>query len=153
LKSKAELVIVGASEPAVPLDFGVPVHYLGMLGDEESLSLAYSAVDVFVSPSREENLSNMLVEALSCAVPCVSFRIGGMIDLIEDGITGLLATPEDPLSLAEKIDLILTDDILRHDMSRAAREKAEREFDLSRIAGCYERVYLEAIRSFSETLR
>lgn len=153
LKSKVELVIVGASEPAIPLDYGVPVHYLGMLGDEESLSLAYSAVDVFVSPSREENLSNMLVEALSCAVPCVSFRIGGMTDLIEDGITGLLATPEDPLSLAEKIDLILTDDILRYDMSRAAREKAEREFDLNRIAGCYERVYMEAIRSCSEIPR
>jgi glycosyltransferase involved in cell wall biosynthesis len=147
LKSKAELVIIGGGEPLTPPDFGVPVHYLGRLDDEISLSLAYGAADVFVSPSREENLSNMLVEALSCAVPCVSFRVGGMPDLIDNGVTGFLATPADPGALAEKIDLILKDDTLRYDMKHAAREKAEREFDLVRIAGCYEKVYAEALRS------
>jgi glycosyltransferase involved in cell wall biosynthesis len=147
LKSRAELVIVGGGEPAVSIDLGIPVHYLGRLDDEVSLALAYSAVDIFVSPSKEENLSNMLVEALACAVPCVSFRVGGMIDLIDDGVTGFLVNPLDSVSLAAKMDLLLMDDNIRHNMSCAAREKAEREFDLNRIVGCYEKVYLEALRS------
>lgn len=146
LKSKAELVIIGGGEPAVPLNYGIPVHYLGQLDDEVSLSVVYNAVDLFVSTSIEENLSNMLVEALACAVPCVSFRIGGMPDLIDDEITGFLATLADIVSLAEKIDLILADDNLRRAMSCAAREKAEREFEVSRIAGRYERVYLDVLR-------
>ncbi|MBT0653036.1 glycosyltransferase family 4 protein [Geomobilimonas luticola] len=148
LKSKAELVVIGSGEPPIPPDFGVPVHYLGMLDDEISLSLAYGATDIFVSPSQEENLSNMLVEALSCAVPCVSFRIGGMPDLIDDGVTGFLATPGDPGSLAEKIDLILKDDYLRQNMKHAARQKAECEFGLARVVGLYGKVYAEALRCY-----
>lgn len=139
-----ELVIVGAAEPEITVDFGIPTHYLGMLSDEITLSLVYSAADVFVAPSREENLSNMVLESISCGLPCVAFDIGGMPDMIEHRISGFLAPPFDTADLATGIALILKNDALRSDMSHRSREKAEREFAIELVASRYDQLYEEA---------
>ena len=100
---KTELVVVGASEHANSPQMGLRTHYLGTFHDEISLALAYSAADVFVAPSLQENLPNTIMEALACGIPCVAFNIGGILDLIEHQQNGYLAEPYVPEDLAQGI--------------------------------------------------
>jgi glycosyltransferase involved in cell wall biosynthesis len=76
---KADLVVFGSSKPEKPPDFGLPVHYLGYLHDDVSLVLLYSAADIMVVPSRQDNLPNTVVESLACGTPAVAFDIGGTV--------------------------------------------------------------------------
>lgn len=102
LYSHIELVVMGASEnQKTDAHIPFPVHYLGTVTDERSLALAYSACDVSVAPSLQENLSNSVMESLACGTPVVAFAVGGMVDLIKNGQTGELSSEisSDALSL------------------------------------------------------
>jgi glycosyltransferase involved in cell wall biosynthesis len=92
-QDKLQILIFGASEPENAPDFGLPTQYLGQLHDHLSLRLVYSAADVFLAPSLEDNLPNTVLEALTCGTPCVAFNIGGMPDLIQHQKNGYLAEP------------------------------------------------------------
>lgn len=98
-----EILIFGANTPQNPPELGLKTHYLGAFHDEISLSLLYSAADVFVAPSMQDNFPNTLVEAMACGTPCVAFKIGGIPDLITPGKTGFMAAPFDACSLSNAI--------------------------------------------------
>jgi glycosyltransferase involved in cell wall biosynthesis len=85
----------------------VKYHPLGFIGDEKVIAQAYSAADVFVITSRQDNLPNTILESLACGTPVVGFRIGGIPDLVLDGETGFCAEPEDIESLASAISSAL----------------------------------------------
>jgi glycosyltransferase involved in cell wall biosynthesis len=80
---------------------------IGFLQDEISLCALYNAVDVVALPSREENLSNMLSEALCCGIPCLAFAIGGNGDLVRHQVNGYLARPGDTADMAEGLAWIV----------------------------------------------
>ena len=140
-----ELVIVGQSTPISPPDFGLPVHYMGILNDDVTLALLASAVDVVVVPSLQENLSNTVMESLACGTPCVAFNIGGMPDLIEHQRNGYLARPFESLDLAHGIHWVLENNERWYALSKRAREKVEVEFDLRVIAQRYKSLYLSVL--------
>ncbi len=142
---KAELVIFGASEPAEPQNFGMKAHYMGQLHDDVSLALLYGATDIFVAPSIQENLSNAVMEALSCGTPCVAFDIGGMPDMIQHELTGYLARPFETNDLSKGISWVLEDDKRWQVLSRQARQKVEKEFDIRLMAQRYLDLYNEII--------
>jgi len=102
-----ELVVFGSSKPKVEQKLKYPVHYLGQLQDNISLQLVYSACDVMVAPSLQENLSNTIMECLSCATPVVAFAIGGNGDLVTHKKNGYLAIPFDDLDLVNGIEWLL----------------------------------------------
>lgn len=77
--------------------------HFGRIQDPDKLALVYSACDVFVAPSRLENLANTVIEAMASGVPCAAFAIGGMPDIIKPGKTGYLARPYDTADLAKGI--------------------------------------------------
>jgi glycosyltransferase involved in cell wall biosynthesis len=77
---------------------------LGSIKNDRFLSLIYSAADLLVCPSVQDNLPNTVVESISCGTPCVAFNIGGMPDMIEEGVTGWLASSVDSESLAKAIE-------------------------------------------------
>jgi glycosyltransferase involved in cell wall biosynthesis len=79
----------GGTIPGLDLD----VHNFGSVEDRSTLCDIYSAASVIVVPSRMENLSLMVLEALSCGTPVVAFKIGGMPDMIIPGRTGWLVEP------------------------------------------------------------
>ncbi|WP_432821218.1 glycosyltransferase family 4 protein [Trichloromonas sp.] len=136
-----QVVVFGSSEDQPEEIEGCPVHWLGQLVDDESLRLAYAAADLFVAPSREENLSNTVMEALACGTPCVAFRVGGMPDLIDHEVNGYLADPGTAEDLARGMGWVLAD-VCRHvELSRAARYKAEECFDQRRVAAAYTQTY------------
>ena len=88
---RAEVVIFGSSERASGMDLvGITVRFYGLIKEQEKLAIAYSGGDVFVAPSREDNLPNMVLESMACGTPCVAFEIGGIPDMIEHEVSGYL---------------------------------------------------------------
>jgi glycosyltransferase involved in cell wall biosynthesis len=111
---------------------GIPGTALGIIRDERLLALVYSAADLFISTSLEDNLPNTVLEALACGLPIVAFGIEGVLDAIRDGDTGLLSPPADIEALASQIELCLLDDERRQVMGRNARDDAVARFDANR---------------------
>ncbi len=131
---KARLVIFGSSEPAEPLDIGLPTSFLGTLHDDVAMALAYAAADLLVAPSLQDNLPLIVMEAEACGTPAVAFDIGGMPDLIDHLRTGYLARPLDAADLAQGIEWVLTDNRRHARLAAAARSKMEQQFDISLVA-------------------
>jgi glycosyltransferase involved in cell wall biosynthesis len=132
-------VLFGAPALEKPLPF--PSHFLGRLHDDLTLALAYSAADVFVCPSRQENLPNTVLESLACGTPVAAFAVGGIPDMLEHGVNGYLAQPQDTADLARGMALLLRDAELRQRMGAVGREKVERGFALPLIVKKHMELY------------
>ena len=144
-----ELVVFGSSEPGNPSEFGLNTHYLGRLHDELTLPLVYAASDILVVPSLEDNLPNTIMEALSCGIPCIAFKVGGVSEMIEHKISGYLARPFDIEDLANGIAWVLEDKQRLEDLAVNARIKAEKDFDMKEVAHRYASVYRSTIPSIN----
>jgi glycosyltransferase involved in cell wall biosynthesis len=144
-RDRLDLLVVGASAPAAPLDLGLRTHFLGLLRDELSMALALAAADAVAVPSTQDNLPNMAVEASACGRPCVGFAVGGLPEIVEDGASGRLAPPFETGELAAAIVWVLEDEERRRALGRAARLKAERTFDFRLVARRYAELYAEVL--------
>lgn len=120
-------------------------HSLGVLRDEASLALLYSACDIFVAPSLADNLPNTVMEATACGTPTVAFQVGGIPEMIEHGHTGYLVQGLDCAGLAHAIKSLVTDPARRQHFSRHARQKATEEFSHRLQARRYHDVYAKMI--------
>ncbi len=136
-----ELLVFGSSRPADNRALPFPTRFLGVLKDDLSLKLAYNAADVFVAPSLEENFSSTVLEAVACGRPVVAFDTGGMPDLIEHQVNGILAPIRDSVALAEGITSILSFPQRAEELGAQARRRAEREFSLQGQTAKYVRLY------------
>lgn len=144
-QDQLELMVVGASAPENPPELGFKAHYLGVLGDDLTLALAYSAADVFVAPSLQDNLPNTVLEAIACGTPCVAFDIGGMPDMIDHQQNGYLAKPFVIEDLTAGIRWVLADSTRLKTLGHSARAKAEQEFALKIQARRYQQLYQEIL--------
>jgi glycosyltransferase involved in cell wall biosynthesis len=123
----------------------MPVRYLGRYQDELSMALVYSAADVFVAPSVQDNLPNTVMEASACATPSVAFNVGGLADLVEHERTGYLARPFDVDDLAYGLSWLLNEKQRLDVCGNQARKKVEREFEASFIARRHQALYEELL--------
>lgn len=140
-----ELLVIGAHAPEEEIDLGMKIHYMGYLNDEISQVLLYSAADLTVAPSMQENLSNTVMESLACGTPVVAFDIGGMPDLIDHQRSGFLAKPFEPEDLASGIAWVLADDDRYQALSRHARQEVERRYAMETVARQYLSLYEELL--------
>ncbi|MCR5455235.1 MAG: glycosyltransferase [Bacteroidales bacterium] len=135
-----ELLTFGKGDPLSLQQLPYRCKSVGYVGDEKTLVALYSAADVFVTPTLEDNLPNTVMEALSCSVPCVSFDVGGLSQLIDHKRNGYLAKYRDHADLAKGImEILQTIDrnVLRH----AARKKVEENFSETVIAMQYSEIF------------
>lgn len=144
-------VVLGATTPKSMPDYGMPCRYIGSISDDETLARLYSAADVLIAPSTQENLSNMVLEALACGTPVVAFRIGGMPDMIEHKRNGYLAEPFEPADLAHGLCWTLEHESRRVALSARARAKVSEEFEASKIAQKHLELYEEILSSSPRT--
>jgi tetratricopeptide (TPR) repeat protein/glycosyltransferase involved in cell wall biosynthesis len=117
------------------------IYNLGWIADESQIALAYSAADVFVIPSLEDNLPNTVIEAMACGVPVVGFDIGGIPDMIVHKKNGFLARPRDVDSLLEGIEWAISSPNGHKNISVLCRERVESKFALEVQAGAYKELY------------
>lgn len=117
------LVVVGEMAEDVAYSVPFPIYRQDYIHDEEDMALLYRAVDLFVTPSLEENLPNTIMEAMACATPCVGFEIGGIPEMIDHEKNGYVARYRDAEDLARGINFVLDEE--RYDeLSANAAHKA-----------------------------
>jgi glycosyltransferase involved in cell wall biosynthesis len=138
------LVSLGQGRPTIPVQ--VPHVHLGHLENDGKLALAYSAADLLVIPSLQDNLPNTALEAMSCGVPIVGFEVGGIPDVVRPGVTGLLATPGDVVALGDAVARLLQDPMKRAAMGANCRYTALEEYTLEVQAHRYAALYKRAGR-------
>jgi glycosyltransferase involved in cell wall biosynthesis len=136
--NKNLLAVAIGRKPALPRE-NDPIHYLGSIEDERLMALAYAASDAFVIPSREDNLPNVMLEALACGRPVIGFPIGGIKEVVKHGANGLLAKDLSSEALAEVL-IAFFDGKHAFDLE-AIKEDAHRQFELSQQAGEYIELY------------
>ena len=113
-KESVECVVFGSTGDDVKLESNIKINYVGKLFDDYSLILLYNACDVFVTPSIADNYPNVLIEAMSCGLPCVGFNIGGIPEIIEHRINGYVSQETTSEGLKEGIDWILGNDDIKN---------------------------------------
>jgi phosphatidylinositol alpha-1,6-mannosyltransferase len=114
------------------------VNFLGHVEDDE-LPALYNVADLYVGASRVavdhvEGFGISLVEAAATSLPVVAGREGGMPEAVVDGVTGLLADPYDPASLAQAIRSLLDSPELAARLGAEGRRVAERRYSWQRVA-------------------
>jgi glycosyltransferase involved in cell wall biosynthesis len=136
---KLLLVSLGQRPPKV--DGGAPCLHLGSINDDRLLSVVYSAADLFVLPSLQDNLANTVLESMACGVPVVSFNAGGTPDMVRPGITGQLVPAYDVSALAAVIVRLMNAPDLLRSMSGHCRRVALNEYSLTLQAQRYAELY------------
>ena len=107
----------------------------------------YAAADIFVLHSRFEALGLVLLEAMSSGKPVVATRVGGTVDVVENGKTGFLVKRETPMELANAILVLLKDKKLRDKMGKKGRQKVVQHFNWIEIAEKMLRIYKELTKT------
>ena len=113
---------------AADLDLTTHVRWFG---DRQDIPQLLPDMDIFVLPSRWEGMPNAVLEAMACGLPVVATGVGGTIDVVTDGATGLLTAPESVEQLTAALHTLLADPGLRQRMGAAGRRRVEAEFSLA----------------------
>lgn len=139
--SGVALVIFGNCTDDSLKDIGFPVYSLGYIDDESLLSCCYSAADLFVVPSLEDNFPNTILESFACGIPIVGFDVGGILEMIKTKEIGLLAKVGDVKELSEHIIWMINHPDERQQMGLNARRLAEQEYTTELQAKRYLKLY------------
>jgi sugar transferase (PEP-CTERM/EpsH1 system associated) len=149
-RERLRLLIVG--------DGSTRHHCMEMLREADAQALAWlpgersdipemmQAMDLFVLPSLGEGISNTILEAMSTGLPVIATQVGGNVELIREGLTGLLIPPAEPAAISDAILRYYKnpDLLIRH--GRAARCHIESNFSMEAMTASYLRVYDKALR-------
>jgi glycosyltransferase involved in cell wall biosynthesis len=144
-----EFLVVGGGPLDASLRREVERRGLGsrvqFLGERSDVPALLASSDLFVLPSRSEASPNGVLEAMAAGLPVVASRVGGVPELIESGVNGLLVAPDRPAELAAAVlDLIARPQVAGA-LGVAAREKAERQFSFDRMVSGFEHLYLSEL--------
>ncbi|MDJ0579618.1 glycosyltransferase [Crocosphaera sp.] len=126
----------------------IPVVSLGQINCDDKLAEIYSAADIFVLPSLEDNLPNTMLESMSCGTPVVGFEVGGLPDLVQDNITGKLVPKGDCFALAQAILSALKTPEKRAVMGENCRQLIQEKYSLSVQANAYLNLYKELLGNY-----
>lgn len=139
-QNDVECVLFGSGE--IDSGAGVPhIHQMGYVDSEHRQSLIYSAADIVVVPSREDNQPQVGLEAMACGTPVVGFNAGGIPEYVRDGATGLIANHGDEAHLADRLSCLVDNQDARLSMGQQARLMMEREFEISQQSQKYTEFY------------
>lgn len=117
---------------------GVKVVSLGYIKDDTLLVSSYAAADVTVFPSTEESFGNVVIESLSCGTPVVGFCVGGVPDIVQNGLTGFAVDCEDSIALSNAVIKILDAGDMRGACRKFVEEKLTLELQAKRYKALYE---------------
>lgn len=143
----ARLLLVGSGEQEAQLralvrELGVAerVHFLGVRNDIPAI---LNACDLFALSSDWEGTPMAIMEAMASGLPVISTAVGGVPELVQHGITGLLTPPGDMAALTDALRQLVRDPALRKSMGCAARQFATEHFDIHKTVDAYEQLYAQ----------
>lgn len=117
-----------------------------LAGERDDVPELMRTFDVFVLPSLGEGTSNTILEAMASGLPVVASKVGGNLELVREGRTGLLVEPEKPALLAEAIAVYARNSEMRSQHGRAARSEIEKKFGLGHMIEQYLAVYDDVLK-------
>jgi N-acetyl-alpha-D-glucosaminyl L-malate synthase BshA len=131
---------------AQSMNLGDSVQFLG---EQDRVVPLLSASDVFLLPSAQESFGLAALEAMTCEVPVVASRVGGLPEVIDHGVTGFLHPPDDLTGMAQSVAYLLLDDRMRRQFGAAAKRVAHQRYCDSAIIPKYEAFYQETIEKIA----
>jgi len=140
-KSAIRCLTFGPPSETESPDLPIPLHSMGIIKDMNRLALLYSAADVFILPSMEDNLPNTMLEAMACGTPVIAFDVGGIPDAVIDNVTGFLVPPGDSVHLAKTILEFFFKPGSTQGMSERCRSLIEEKFKLTHQANAYLKLF------------
>ena len=132
---------------ALGLGLQEEVVFMGFVSDIPSF---LSTMDIFVLPSLYEGLGVAVLEAMAAGKPVVATKVGGLTELVEDQMTGLLVPPEDPSALARSISRLVSQRGLAEEMGGRAWERVQKHFTVEQMAKKNEDYYYEILQDRPE---
>jgi sugar transferase (PEP-CTERM/EpsH1 system associated) len=142
---RARLVIVGegpARSTCLELLRSEGLAHLAWLpGERHDVEEVMQVFDVFVLPSRNEGISNTILEALASGLPVIATAVGGNVELVADGVNGTLVQPGDAGGMAQALLSYLDAPARIAEHGGNARQQAEQRFSIPAMAEAYARVY------------
>ncbi|MEO1389787.1 MAG: glycosyltransferase family 4 protein [Cyanobacteria bacterium J06634_6] len=146
IKARALLLILGEGGETIAQNVGIPTYNLGYVSSDRLKAVAYSAADLFLFPTRFDAFGIVAQEAAACGTPTVSFKVGGVPDIVRPGITGYLATPENIEDFCHGIVHLLDNVEQRLQMGHQCRMIAETEYSLEIQAKRYLNIYHQILK-------
>lgn len=140
LAGQITVVVVGSNSSEVKSHVPFNVVAVDYVSDERDMVALYNAVDIYVTPSLQDNLPNTIMEAMACGTPCVGFNVGGIPEMIEHQHTGYVARYKDAEDFAKGMVWTLDEQNYQR-LSTQSREKVKRDYDESHVARLYTEVY------------
>lgn len=134
------IVVLGQESQQYASLFPFPVYCIDYMSSEKELPVMYNAVDLFITPSLQDNLPNTIVEAMACGVPCVGFNVGGIPQMIDHLHNGYVAQYKSAGDLANGIHWSLTEGDYES-LSYEARRKAVGTYSEQIVARQYIQIY------------
>lgn len=122
-------------------------HLVEFLGHREDVPALLSAADVFVLPSRSEAMPNGAIEAMAAGLPVVACSVGGLLDLVETGRTGILVPPSDPEPLAVAIRTLSDNPGRAREMGREAQREVRAQYSFERMVDAFDDLYETELRA------
>ena len=124
------------------------VHLLGPQSPE-SMPGFFNAADVFAFPSWMEGLPNSVIEACACKSAVIATRVGGIPEIIDDGVSGLLVEPRNEEDLYLKLSTLITNVKLRNQLGKAAAKRVAELFDYNKNASAFAREFDDVLMRMS----
>lgn len=132
------------------LELGANFIFLGRRADVPEI---LSCCDIAVLPSRAEGLPNAILEYMAAQLPAIATRVGGNIELIEDGVTGLLVPPENAQALAAALLQLLRDADLARRLGANGHEFAARNFSFEKLVSDVDALYSELLKRSANLIK
>src|SRR5262245_60027333 len=148
-QQKARLLMVGDGPDRPKAEWLARTHGVAedviFVGKQNDMNQFLAVSDILLLPSELESFGLVALEAMACQVPVVATRVGGIPEVVRDGIDGYLHDVGDTNAMADRCFSILSNPNLREDLGKAARERATHEFCASKVVLQYEDLYRQTI--------
>ncbi len=140
-KQRVMLYAIGHAAEGLAETTGIATKMAGYVAGDRDKARAYSAADIFISTARADNLPLVLQESMACGTPMAAYDVGGIGDVVRQGVTGFTAPMGDLEGLRQRLMELIENPALRGEMAMACRKIALAEYGLTRTAEKYRELY------------
>lgn len=142
------LLLAGHGDIPSRYKTGVKHFHFGRIKDQKALAQVYALADVTVVPSLAETFGNIVAESMACGTPVIGSRVGGIPDMIDHNVNGILYSPGDQNGLIRGLEHLLSDKNIRATFGQRAKAKITEYCDENKIVNAHLNIYNDLARQF-----